>query len=563
MMPGQAFALFRPLMADLRFFVTQEGILNQGGSGNDTVFHYTGILSANTVKGAAGNDLLSFANQTTAATIRAISNSAGTAGSLKAIYSGAYESAGSIAESIFTAETSQSAGRSTEVSAAVQTLQLTGITTVRKNSLFAAGAGDDSIFFGDQITTFNDVSVRGGKGNDIVGSFNSGGATTGILSHLSGGELKGGKGNDTVYVNLSGESATDFKLVGNAGTDTVMFSGGSAEANSGFIGGGAGNDSVIVVAQTGSKTTVNGGKGNDSIDVTFSGVTNNGLFQGGTDDGDDTIRLALDTYSSTSVYGGGGNDSIVVSGVVDNGSNIFDAGTGNDTVFFQSAGVDTISGSTILGGAGNDSILIQSMSAGVLQSGLIEGGAGNDTITVTDLIAAGSAGVIGKNFEGGAGSDSITLSAVGGVGGGASGTFSFSGFSESTLSSMDTLTFNTAAISADTDAAFGSSKIHIFAGMGLNTGVSGAGAVGQVSASGGYVVWSGYSDNSLTARVSAIDAGYTTTGDFAVFTTDNTTRYLFIQGGSTDLVARLSNEASLSAGLTTITKSGNTIGFSH
>ena len=52
--------------------------------------------------------------------------------------------------------------------------------------------------------------------------------------------------------------------------------------------------------------------------------------------------------------------------------------------------------------------------------------------------------------------------------------------------------------------------------MGLTTGVSGAGAVGAVSASGGFVVWSGYSDNSLTARVSAINAGYTTTGDFAV-----------------------------------------------
>ena len=98
---------------------------------------------------------------------------------------------------------------------------------------------------------------------------------------------------------------------------------------------------------------------------------------------------------------------------------------------------------------------------------------------------------------------------------------------------------------------------------GGSAGVSGAGAVGQVSASGGFVVFSGYSDSSLTSRVSAIDAGYTTTGDFAVFTTDNTTRYLFVQGGTTDLVARLSDDNQLSAGLTTIQKSGNTIGFSN
>ena len=128
---------------------------------------------------------------------------------------------------------------------------------------------------------------------------------------------------------------------------------------------------------------------------------------------------------------------------------------------------------------------------------------------------------------------------------------------------MDTLTFNTAAVSADAAGfTFASARIHINAGMGLTTGVSGAGAVGQVSASGGFVVFSGYTDNSLTARVSAINAGYTTTGDFAVFTTDNTTRYLFVQGGTTDLVARLSDDDQLSAGLTTIQKSGNTIGFS-
>ena len=87
------------------------------------------------------------------------------------------------------------------------------------------------------------------------------------------------------------------------------------------------------------------------------------------------------------------------------------------------------------------------------------------------------------------------------------------------------------------------------------------GASGLISATGGYVVFSGYSDNSLTARVSAIDASFTTTGDAGVFTTDNTTRYLFVQGGTTDLVVRLSDEASLSAGKAGIFKSGTTIGL--
>lgn len=563
-MRGQAFALFRPLMADLRFFVTQEGILNQGGSGNDTIAHYTGLFSSNTVRGADGNDVISFANQTTAATIRAVA-SAGTAGVAKVMYVGAYESAGSIAETTFTAETASLTQIGTvEVSAEIQTLQLTGLQTVRQGSIIQGGVGNDSIFLGDQITTFDQVSVRGGTGNDVIGTFNSGGATTGILSNLSGGEIKGGNGNDTVYVNLSGESASDFKIVGNAGNDTVMFSAASAEANSGFIAGGKGNDTVYVDAASGKYASIKGGDGKDSIYVAFSAVTNNSLIDAGSDDGADTINLALDTYSSTSVYGGGGNDSIVVSGSTDAGTNLFDAGTGDDTVVFQSAGADTISGSTIKGGVGNDSIYLNPQAIGAFQSGLIQGGKGNDTITIATVDVIGSAGSVATTLKGGAGADSLTISAVGGKTGVVnSGTFAFDSFGQSTLTEMDTLSFSTAAISADSDASYGSGRINVFAGMGLNTGVSGAGAVGQVSASSGYIIWSGYSDNSLTARVSAIDAGYTTTGDYAVFTTDNTTRYLFVQGGSTDLVARLSNEDSLSAGLAVIAKSGNSISFGY
>jgi hypothetical protein len=545
-------------MADLRFFVTQEGTLNQGGSGNDTVFTFTGTYSADTLKGVAGNDLISLTNQTTAASIRAISNSAGTAGSLKAFYSGAYESAGSIAETIFTAETSQSAGTNTEVSASVQTLQSTGIAVLR-SSLLAGGEGNDSIYLGDQITIFDGVSVGGGKGNDVIGTFNSGGTITGRVAALSGGQIRGGDGNDTVFVNATGESARQFRVVGNGGNDSVQFSAISAEILSGLVGGGAGNDSVVVQAASAFNSTIRGGAGNDSIDVIFSAVTTNALIQGDASGstGNDTIRLALDTYSSTTVDGGLGNDSIVLSGVVDNGSNLIDAGGGNDTVYFQTAGADSISGSTIVGGAGNDSILFAAQSAGAFQSGLIKGGAGNDTIAILDNIAEGSAGAVAASIKGGAGKDSLNASAVG-VGGG-SATFVFSKFSESTLDGMDTLTFNTAAVSAGT--TFASSQININVAKGITTGVSGAGAVGQVSASGGFVVWSGYTDNSLTARVSAINAGYTTTGDFAVFTTDNTTRYLFVQGGTTDLVARLSNDNQLTAGLGTLQKSGNTIGL--
>ena len=151
-------------MADLRFYVTQEGTLNQGGSGNDTVFNFTGIGSATTIKGADGSDLISLANQTTAVTVQAdltttISAGKGSAGVINVVYSGAYESSGVIAFGVKTAGTAHlSAG--TNPSGTIQALRQTGIQTLRTNSLIAGGKGNDSIFLGDQLSTFDGSSVH-------------------------------------------------------------------------------------------------------------------------------------------------------------------------------------------------------------------------------------------------------------------------------------------------------------------------------------------------------------------------------------------------------------------
>ena len=118
---------------------------------------------------------------------------------------------------------------------------------------------------------------------------------------------------------------------------------------------------------------------------------------------------------------------------------------------------------------------------------------------------------------------------------------------QSTLG-MDTLTFNTATVSADAPDAnltFGSSQVLVNVTMGLNTGVSGPVLLVGFSF-WWFVVFGGYNDNSLTARVSAVNAGYTTTGDYAVFTADNTTRYLFVQvAPTTSLLASLTMISSL------------------
>ena len=201
--------------------------------------------------------------------------------------------------------------------------------------------------------------------------------------------------------------------------------------------------------------------------------------------------------------------------------------------------------------------MINAVSAGAAVSSIIYGQKGDDTITL-QMAKIGSAGSNNLTIQGGMGADSITNSAIGSAGG--TGIFQYKAYGESTLSSMDTLTFRTAAISAGA-STYASSRVRVNVTTGAITLVSGAGASGQISATGGYVVFSGYSDNSLTARVSAIDASFTTTGDAGVFTTDNSTRYLFVQGGTTDMVVRLPDVAHLSAGKAGLFKSGNTIGF--
>ena len=231
--------------------------------------------------------------------------------------------------------------------------------------------------------------------------------------------------------------------------------------------GGADADTGTFAAVTSVDTTVKGGDGNDTVNLASTTTTTRGFIDAGT--GVDTVNLDLGTVSATSVYGGEVSDSIVLSGLTDGGSNLYDGGSGADTIAFQSAGVNTISASTIVAGEGADSVFFNAQIAGAFQSGLIKGGAGNDTVFVDAGIAAGSAGFAGSSIKGGAGADSLIISAVG-AGGLGSGTYMYSKFSESTLASMDTLAFATAAVSADGGATFAHTVL-INVAKGLNTGV--------------------------------------------------------------------------------------------
>ena len=76
-----------PLMAKQNLYVAGEGALFQGGSGNDTIANYTGKFSANTIKGGAGNDLITFAHQPQQSLFWQVGGRAtGSAGTFTAIY---------------------------------------------------------------------------------------------------------------------------------------------------------------------------------------------------------------------------------------------------------------------------------------------------------------------------------------------------------------------------------------------------------------------------------------------------------------------------------------------
>jgi len=563
--------------------VTQEGSLFQGGSGTDSIFAYTGTVSGSTVQGLDGNDLINLGNQTDTIDIsigvsgKNVSAGNGSAGVLTLNYSGNYVSSNVIANASVSTGTSVSAGTA-GVSLTVTELVTTGIASLQYATV-NGNAGNDTVALGDQLSAVAGSLIAGGAGNDLVGSYNwaSGAATTGVSTAgqiqdaFTGSTVNGGDGNDTVYIAYSGgDSARNNTLNGNAGNDSVSFSSTSAAFYSGLIGGGKGDDTIFATFRSGVGWTINGGAGADSVE--FAGLSNpgTGLIQGDTTSaqaGSDTIKVTFSGATSITVNGMAGNDSIYVSSTTAGGSILLAGGDGEDTIYFNTAAMkaSNLSAWTINGGAGNDSIVLTAQSAGVAKSSVFNGGAGDDTITIGGAANAlcGSAGSDGSTVNGGAGTDLITMSAVGTASGRA--TFEYGAFSDSTLSNTDTITFNTAVISAASNSGFGDTRMRFSftpGGLSLATGSGRNQAGNGLSATGGYIVFSGFTDTDVTARVSAIDATYTTTGTVAVFTTDGSERYLFVQGGATDSVIKLSDSDGLSAGNTIIYTDGSTaIGF--
>lgn len=417
------------------------------------------------------------------------------------------------------------------------------------NAVFAAGAGNDTIFItaAGAGSTLASIKVLGGNGSDVI-------AIEGLVTNST---IIGGGGNDSI--SLSGGTYTDSTINGNLGADRISAVGGVYTRA--FVAAGGDSDTINMSSRFVS-ATVNGGGGADLIQLVGETQIANTLIQG--DDpgdalyfGNDTIQLGGVGLGLTTVLGGGGADVLQVSATLVSG-NRFEGGAGADSIVLSS--VSVASAQLFIGmGDGNDTIVISAVLLDNL--GTIQGGGGVDVIT----ISAGAAN--GGLLYGGEGADLIGLGTVE-AGAFQSGTVptaptsgvnvAYSTFSQSNLAGFDVVSAD-----ANVNAASGGNAFMVIQSAvtfsAAAAGVYNLGNTNQVTvAVNSRATTFNASVNSLTARAAALDASLGQGG--TVLFQAAGTNYLFVQGGAIgsgtadDLVVQLNvggflaNTASINAG---------------
>ena len=395
---------------------------------------------------------------------------------------------------------------------------------------------------------FSANTVRGGQGDDLIGTFGSSHATSNmsIQTGLEGSEIQGGNGNDTINFDLSGTlTGSGFTIGGNSGEDSIMFSAATIVAKAGAIKCGKGDDTISFLNGKSPQSRLTA-----VLVMTYSTSASVASSRApycsdkdNTVEGNDTINISGSAMSGSTIIGGGGNDSIVFTAMDADVSGLVQGGKGND--FIQiGTGVANFKDTTFKGGQGNDSISFINGEAGegtFLNSGYIFAGAGDDTINLLATLAT-TAGIVATTIEGGAGADKLSISGVNKAG---SATFLYSALSESTSASMDTIIFAKSA-SLGSAAAIGSAAINFKLTETVTLANGSGDATTGVTAQSGLVVFdNNLVDQDLGVRVTELDAAFTTTGTVAVFTVDGTNQFVFVQGGATDGVVKLGVDSAL------------------
>ena len=499
----------------------------------------TAVVSANTIIGLNGNDIINLGAEGYTAT----SNASGQATFVLSGLSGSAVASGTIIVSgllfgqdeiystgaSFTTANSERAAGVGSVSGSVSVFGvITSEAAVRRigGSQIFGNQDNDSIALGNQLTNLSASTIGGGAGNDLIGTYTYvnqqwTGSRISTASTFVASLIEGGGGNDVINIHTTGTIATTT-IQGGAGNDIVTLSGvGNFDALQ-LLGGGD-SDTISGQADFILGSTIAGGGGNDNLSITASGAKNlliaGDVFNVSDSvyDGSDTINIDFVSGSAISVQGGGGSDSIIFDTL--GGANNVAGNLGNDTIVVK----DTFSASTVYGGAGNDSILL---SGALLGNTFIFGGGGNDTINFAGDLGSGAA-YSTTTVYGGLGADLFVASAI--SGGTTLGvTFGYSALADSTISAMDVIAGNKTA---------SGTYVLDFIPAGLTRGnYSGALSTGT----DGVVTFTSTVDSDVSARYTIVNNEMTTVGATVTFKDGAGANYVFIQGGtSDDLIAQL------------------------
>jgi Ca2+-binding RTX toxin-like protein len=263
------------------------------------------------------------------------------------------------------------------------------------NDIYSFGAGDVIPYDSLGINTY--VAGTGVSLADVVtvnpGDSFTGGATFLIADSNNASQVKflesGGviTGDEIDIINITN---VDAKSSLNGGDDT--FTGGVLAATGG-VDAGSGNDLISFTGTSIGAGTVAGGAGDDLIDFSNAEAVVAANVTGG--DGNDTMDVA--GIFAGSFSGGAGNDVLSI-GTLGAGASI-DMGAGDERVVIDSVGSDTAGVASIFGGDGNDTISVGSGATGTSIDLVFDGGAGND------IIYGQAAG--GDSISGGAGNDTL------------------------------------------------------------------------------------------------------------------------------------------------------------
>jgi hypothetical protein len=509
--------------------IPSAGIALTAGSNNDQIGVFglgSTSITAQTILGGAGNDLINFGAQGFTATLTATYVNSGSVTGLGGTLAGTVSDPNSVfGNGTFgTAKSTTTAGIQ---ATATYTLTAAAAVTTIDSAFVQANAGNDTIALGASLTRVTAAQFKAGAGNDFIGfgtqlraagSFSTA-TTTGVAFKAT--TIVGGSGNDTI--NLRGDNTfTGFEISAGAGNDNVNLV--SAHVFSARIGLGAGNDIVSGTFGEIDQVSIQGGSGNDTIFIngaesaTIGGDALNALV--GVADGNDSITIA-GAISATKIFGGGGNDIVQISAaVMGNSGNLINLGAGRDTINLSAEGLSLQSASIKMGG--DKDLITFAAASGSYISSNIKLGAGNDTIKFSTGVNNFVSGFASTTVFGNAGSDLLFESSTVVNGSELGMTFGYN-TADSTIAGYDTIAVGGGSRSAEY-------KVEVV-GQSMSQLQM---ATANFTASNSVVTFTSTFSQDLTARVEALDASMDK-GEVAAFSEgNNNLQYLFVQGGTTE-----------------------------